>query len=1013
MKMNHLKEKNIISYFLMCYFNFLQPLAANKEVVEFSQPSKCKNNEYFNTASFSCTQCDINKNLKPSPDRLRCTCDRFNKRTLKNDVFYSLNATITAHESNCTSCNNATYECTTDEIQVDRNLNNTSVDIVCYSTCPDNHYPSADRSKCFPCKNLNYNYYIDYIYSTNYYYTRIQDYCSFKDTSLDKQDSVVVYQVKFETENVDSYYFRNELEIAMYFCKRKNALACEHLSNMCALSLYANNIACILFMQPLKAPVWLFYDKNKTTAVLRSTQITHKYKLRYNNDNILNFTVATFSLHGTLKVIGTPDMPCNLLQNIRFGINLKKKCKLILKNLLTAKVELLTPYLTFVENNKSLMHALPILIKNINKNDNEVSTWQLVRKFFFVDNVSGFKTLSNFSTDEVKRANELSVLRYIRSLNVMINIQISKDRNKIFPPLLIIEYAELTYEQISKTTEVTLDYRIEFILNDSTINRNLQIIIGVFSGLAFIFSGIKTWNYSKRHHISFFNIYILLWAFVYAAGTIGSVIILSLIIFCIYLFTFYKGQTIPYILLPGDINDETIKMCTILAFSFKFIEILGFICQYWNIDIIFLDWEQPKAIDNQFKYDSLDNTVNKLHVNKFSKDKYKVLQTPSEIIAAKRKKIIHQLHKQSNSAYIDKSSIVDKYKTDFSPQYSGSNISVQEKGNFHNLPISIWRTYFIANQWLNLQTQRKISVIIQIVAVLCTFQVIQLYPWILAIPELTSNSSDSNYNFILYYTICILIYISIYCIQWVVSTVTYQLFIPNRMQEFVKLCSVANISVFILPFNYYGFYIHGRSVHGFADIDLPTLMNNLEKEKNNLCAHKGLVPGTTQQTFILSLTPTFKNIFQKTFIATKIKQNNFLEPYSVATINWEQTFNSQFKLKQFLYKFVDHCSKEDYIIKEQHFFEKLLNILLPHTDEKSIFYIDTKNSFDQVLLCGNEWLLATFEISIFTFIIVLCEDCTLAITITILISVLLISLAQHNNKRNLDNNMLLDKAFLM
>ena len=59
-------------------------------------------------------------------------------------------------------------------------------------------------------------------------------------------------------------------------------------------------------------------------------------------------------------------------------------------------------------------------------------------------------------------------------------------------------------------------------------------------------------------------------------------------------------------------------------------------------------------------------------------------------------------------------------------------------------------------------------------------------------------------------------------------------------------------------------------MHGFADIDLPTLMNNLEKEKNNLCAHKGLVPGTTQQTFILSLTPTFKNIFQKIFIATKI-----------------------------------------------------------------------------------------------------------------------------------------------
>lgn len=81
----------------------------------------------------------------------------------------------------------------------------------------------------------------------------------------------------------------------------------------------------------------------------------------------------------------------------------------------------------------------------------------------------------------------------------------------------------------------------------------------------------------------------------------------------------------------------------------------------------------------------------------------------------------------------------------------------------------------------------------------------------------------------------------------------------------------------------------------------------------------------------------FKNLLLLFFFFQK--QNNFLEPYSVANINWEQTFNSQFKLKQFLYKFVDHCSKEDYIIKEQNFFEKLLNILLPHNEEKSIFYI--------------------------------------------------------------------------
>ncbi|XP_076396266.1 meckelin isoform X2 [Megachile rotundata] len=1010
MKMKTSMEKHTLSYLLIYYLSVFQVLAANKEVIEFSQPSKCKNNEYFNSTSFSCMHCDINKNLTPSADKLRCICDKINRKLLKDNypidnIFYPLNTTITANESNCLSCNNTTCDCTTDEIQ------NTE----CYISCPNNHYPSLDRTKCFPCKNLDYNYYIDYMYPTNNYYAPIQDHCSFKDSSFNKQNLTVVYQVKFETGNIDSYYFRKELQIALYFCKRKNELACEHLSNMCVLSLYTNDIACTLFMQPRVAPRWLFYDKNETMVALRSTQITHRYNLlRYNNENILNFTVATFSLHGIFKFIGTPDMPCHLLEQIKFGINLKKKCKLTIKNLLITKTEFMTPYLTFIENNKILMHALPVFVTNINKNNNEISTWQLVRKFFFVDNVSGFKTLSNISVDEVNRANELSVLRYMKSLNVIINIQSSEHRNKIFPPLLIIEYAELMYEQISKTMEVTLDYKVEFTLNDSTIDTNLKIITGIFSALALVFSCIRTWSYSKRHHTSFFNIRILLWAFIYAVGTVGSIILLSLIIFCTYLFTFYKGQTIPYILLPGDINEETIKIFTILAFSFKFIEMLGFICQYSNIDIIFLDWEQPKSAHNQFKYDSSNNFVNKLHANKILKSKYKVLQTPSELITAKRKKLIHQLHKESNFYYFDKSPITDTNKTDFSSQYSGSSISIQEKNsNFHSFPISIWRTYFIANQWLKLQTKRKISVIIQLVAVLCTYQVIQLYPRIFAISELTSNSSDGNYNFILYYTICTLIYTSIYCIQWLISIAFYQSCLTNTIQEFVNLCSIANISVFILPFNYYGFYIHGRSVHGFADIDLPTLMDNLEKEKNDLCAHKGLVPGTVQQIFILSLTPSFKNMFKKIFLTAKTKQNNFLKSYSVTSINWKQISDGQFKLKQFLYKFVDHCLKEeDYIIKEQHFFEKLFNILFPHNEDKSIFYIDNKYSFDEVLLYGNEWLLATFEMSVFVFIIVLCKDCILAITITILISVLLITIVEHNSKRNLDNNTLLDTTFL-
>lgn len=59
-------------------------------------------------------------------------------------------------------------------------------------------------------------------------------------------------------------------------------------------------------------------------------------------------------------------MPCNLLEDVQFGINFRKKCKLKTKNLLNANVEFAVPYLTFMKNKKYVMHSLPVLIKNIN-----------------------------------------------------------------------------------------------------------------------------------------------------------------------------------------------------------------------------------------------------------------------------------------------------------------------------------------------------------------------------------------------------------------------------------------------------------------------------------------------------------------------------------------------------------------------------------------------------------------------------------------------------------------------
>lgn len=140
--------------------------------------------------------------------------------------------------------------------------------------------------------------------------------------------------------------------------------------------------------------------------------------------------------------MGRPTLPCQLLRNVRFGVNFKKKCKTTAAELLNAQMEFLSPYLIFREDNKSFIHALPVIVKSADQvklcalyfnntkynnqrfyvslqNIKEVLRQQLVRKFFLVDNISGFKALPIFMNSRFMKASKLSVLRYMKSLTIL------------------------------------------------------------------------------------------------------------------------------------------------------------------------------------------------------------------------------------------------------------------------------------------------------------------------------------------------------------------------------------------------------------------------------------------------------------------------------------------------------------------------------------------------------------------------------------------------------------------
>ena len=68
-------------------------------------------------------------------------------------------------------------------------------------------------------------------------------------------------------------------------------------------------------------------------------------------------------------------------------------------------------------------------------------------------------------------------------------------------------------------------------------------------------------------------------------------------------------------------------------------------------------------------------------------------------------------------------------------------------------------------------------------------------------------------------------------VQWIFFTFIYERFFEDKVRQFVDLCSMSNISVFIMANAQYGHYIHGRSVHGKADTNMREMFEMMKKEE--------------------------------------------------------------------------------------------------------------------------------------------------------------------------------------
>lgn len=289
-------------------------------------------------------------------------------------------------------------------------------------------------------------------------------------------------------------------------------------------------------------------------------------------------------------------------------------------------------------------------------------------------------------------------------------------------------------------------------------------------------------------------------------------------------------------------------------------------------------------------------------------------------------------------------------------------------------PVSIWRTYFIANEWNEIQTVRKINPLFQVLAVLFFLEVVGFSN--LALMDSSSSLTRSSDSYIA---------------PW------------SRILRF-------GVSAALCCF---GYYIHGRSVHGHADTNMEEMNMNLKREAENLCSQRGLLPNTDGQTFQISISRKMRLQYDRIH-ETLTRRRGPARFLDSSANTFEQSTRAYNAMNKFLSSFIDHVHKEmDYIVKDKLLLERILGMEFMEPIEKSIFYNDEGHSFDDVLYYGNETTLLIFDILFFSIVDLASQSFVLAAILTYLQQEIFRFIRNTVGQKNLTSKTLVDERFLI
>jgi meckelin len=131
--------------------------------------------------------------------------------------------------------------------------------------------------------------------------------------------------------------------------------------------------------------------------------------------------------------------------------------------------------------------------------------------------------------------------------------------------------------------------------------------------------------------------------------------------------------------------------------------------------------------------------------------------------------------------------------------------------------VNPWRRLFVANEFNELQSQRLLAPDFMLLIFLVIVNGFGFENYNQMEVELNREKTGASENYILSFFIVFFILFGVGSINYFIR-VTFAQWFPPPYIDFVDLCSMANISIIIFNEELNGYYIHGKSPSGSADV---------------------------------------------------------------------------------------------------------------------------------------------------------------------------------------------------